>query len=151
MVKIALSLFFVLLLSACASTNKTALELSNAIVEGVNVIKSNESKAQELDITFSYSIDNFHKEPNLYTCAVMFVKKSGSSVNTSYNPYFCKIKAEQGFINVRTKTPFHPKANYSKKQLQELTEPLQYFVSIHQQTGKMTNTIIGKSDVMTLD
>ncbi|ASD69699.1 hypothetical protein [Pseudoalteromonas piscicida] len=141
-----------LILSGCATTDYSQIEISTASLSNLEVeeIGNLQQRKHEIKVSFDYAIENFSPENKLYTCSVLFANTDGTSV-TSFKGTIppCILDNKTGNVSITWPTPVDISRNAPKMVLSKLKYPIEYFVAIHQKTGKSSSKLIGKSEPLT--
>ena len=140
-----------LILSGCATIDYSKIELSTASLSNLEVeeIGNLQQRKHEIKISFDYAIENFSPENKLYICSVLFANIDGTSV-TSFKgtSHPCILNNTTGSVSITWPTPVDKSLNAPKMVLSRLKYPIEYFVTIHQKTGKDSSELIGKSETL---
>ena len=149
MKKLVTSIAF-LTLFGCASTDYSKLATGEASISNFKVSEIHNLNAGQhtLDLSFNYQIAKYHNQPDLYNCSVQFLALDGTSFSVSSGRELpCSLNKAAGEISLVLPTILDKTTFASKEQLASLKYPIEYFLAIHQRTGKHTNRIIGKTPV----
>ncbi|MDW7549036.1 hypothetical protein HUZ36_17665 [Pseudoalteromonas sp. McH1-7] len=140
------------LLSGCATTDYTTIPLSNASLSNLKTSETGNIQQREHTVTvsFDYAIENFNEATNLYTCSVLFINVDGTAVTStkSGKKHPCILDSANGSISVSWPTPLDKSRNAPQMVLSRMKYPIEYFVTIHQKTGKHSTKLIAKSEVI---
>ena len=139
-----------LTLIGCASTNYSDLKVGEAFISNFEVKEThNVDKGQhKLKLSFDYRISEYTNAKGLYNCTVQFLALDGTTTSTSVGRKSpCQLNKAEGKMSVTLPTLLDKTSFASKDQLSKIKYPMEYFVAIHQRTGKNTNRIIGKTAI----
>ncbi|MDX1392654.1 MAG: hypothetical protein R3241_09740 [Rheinheimera sp.] len=140
-----------LFLTSCASTNYADYELSTANLSNLQVNETFDSQLRkhQLDLVFDYTINGFHQKGDLYSCTVQFLNNNGTTSSLSMGTKApCQLDVQSGNISLSWPTLLDKSVISSSAELDKLAYPMQFFVAIHQKTGRRSNKIIGKSAIV---
>ncbi|NQZ22967.1 MAG: hypothetical protein HRT53_13040 [Colwellia sp.] len=145
----------VLFLFGCTTKNYQQLEISSATVSNLDVeeiVKPNKG-IYKLDVKFNYVINDFNEGSGIYSCSVQFLTvKEHISISSFVGPIEpCRITTSSGEMMVRLTTPLDKTQRFLTERQPKIQRPIQYFLAIHQQTGKQSSKIIGKTAIQTFD
>lgn len=144
-----------MLLAGCTSTNYKALEISSASMSElkINEIVNSKKGIYKLDIKFSYEISQFNLGGDIYHCSVQFLSLEEGVSTSTYKSRRepCRIDSATGQVSIRWAAPFDKTNKPTKKRMAEIRFPVQYFVAIHQKTGRYSSQVIARSEIKTLD
>jgi len=141
-------LIFVFFLSGCSTTDYFKYQSSTAVINNLEIteIKNLKKRKHKIKVSFDYEISKFNDVDGLYHCSVQFIVNNDVTMTShrgSKNP--CEINSESGSISINWPTPIDKSLNTPEEILSTINYPLEFFVAIHQDTGKETNRIIGQS------
>ncbi|QZO14982.1 hypothetical protein [Pseudoalteromonas piscicida] len=141
-----------LILSGCATKDYSKIKISTASLSNLEVeeVGNLQQRKHEIKVSFDYAIENFSPENKLYTCSVLFANTDGTSV-TSFRgtSHPCILNNTTGSVSITWPTPVDISRNAPKMVLSKLKYPIEYFVAIHQKTGKNSSELIGQSKPLT--
>lgn len=149
MKKLVTSITF-LALAGCTSTNYSDFKVGEASISNlvVDEIYNLKKRRHKLKLSFDYQISEYTDGADLYECTVQFSALDGTTTSISAGKQSpCKLNKDKGEISITWPTILDKKFSPSKKQLPNIKYPLEYFVAIHQRTGKNTSQIIGKTPI----
>ena len=149
MKKLVTSIAF-LTLVGCASTNYSDFKMGEAFISNfeVNEIHNLDKRQHKLKLSFDYKISEYADEADLYNCTVQFLALDGTTTSISPDKRSpCKLDKAKGEISITWPTILDKTFSPSKEQLSNIKYPIEYFVAIHQRTGKSTSQIIGKTPI----
>lgn len=144
---IALALF----ITGCASTAKNDAEFSTATVSNVQSeeIDNLANREHEFKVTFDYVIEDYEAGINKYTCSVQFANMDGTSTTKFVGGrYPCRLDSAKGTVTVEWPSPLDKDVILTRKEAEKLKVPIEYFVAVHQKSGRYSTRIIGKSAPM---
>jgi len=137
-------------LAGCASTNYSDFEMGEAFISNleVNEIHNLKKRQHKLKLSFDYQISEYTDGADLYNCSVQFLALDGTTTSISTGRRLpCKLNKAKGKMSITWPTILDKTFSLSKEQLSKIKYPIEYFVAIHQRTGKNTNQIIGETPV----
>ena len=149
MKKLVTSITF-LTLVGCASTNYSDFKMGEAFISNLEVkeVHNLKKRQHKLKLTFDYQISEYADGADLYNCSVQFLALDGTTTSTSTgNRLPCKLDKAKGEISITWPTLLDKTFSPSKEQLSNIKYPMEYFVAIHQKTGKYTSQIIGQTPI----
>ena len=149
MKKLVTSIAF-LTLAGCASTNYSDFKMGEAFISNleVNEIYNLKKRKHKLKLSFDYQISEYSDGADLYDCTVQFLAVDGTTTSISTGKRSpCKLNKAKGEISITWPTILDKAFSPSKKQLSNIKYPMEYFIAIHQRTGKSTSQIIGKTPI----
>lgn len=137
-------------LAGCSSTNYSDFKVSEALISNlkVNEIANLKKNQHELKLSFDYQISDFIDGANLYNCTVQFLTVDGTTTSIWPGRQLpCELNKAKGEMSITWPTILDKENSASEEQLSKIKYPMEYFVAIHQLTGKNTSQIIGKSPI----
>lgn len=140
--------FFTLV--GCASTNYSDFKTGEASISNLVVNESYNLKKEQhkLKLSFDYQISEYADGSGLYNCSVQFLALDGTTISASAGKRLpCELNKPKGKISITWPTVLDKTFFHSKEQLSNIKYPIEYFVAIHQRTGKSTSQIIGKTPI----
>ncbi|MBA6251694.1 hypothetical protein [Colwellia sp. MB3u-55] len=149
MKKLVTSIAF-LTLVGCASTNYSDFEMGEAFISNleVNEIHNLKKGQHKLKLSFNYQISKYANGNDLYSCSVQFLALDGTTTSIQKGKRSpCMLNKAKGEISITWPTVLDKTFSPSKEQLSNIKYPMEYFIAIHQQTGKNINQIIGKTPI----
>ena len=149
MKKLVTSIAF-LTLVGCASTNYSDFEMGEAYISNLEVkeIHNLKKRQHKLKLSFDYQISEYVSGVDLYNCSVQFLALDGTTTSISTGKRLpCKLNKAKGEISITWPTILDKTFSPSKEQLSNIKYPMEYFIAIHQRTGKITSQIIGKTPI----
>ncbi len=149
MKKLVTSITFLTLIG-CASTNYSDFIVGKAFISNleVNEVHNLKKRQHKLQLSFDYQISEYADGANLYNCSVQFLALDGTTTSISKgNRLPCQLDKAKGEVSITWPTLLDKTFSPSKKQLSHIKYPIEYFVAIHQKTGKNTSLIIGKTPI----
>lgn len=138
----------VVLLIGCAATDYAKLKpstasLANVVINETLVLDKGEHK---LAVSFDYEIKDFNPTSNLYSCTVQFVNLDKSTMTRTVGSSMpCKLDSPTGHVAITWPSPIDKSTRTSKERLDQIKYPMEYFIAIHQKTGRNNNLVIGSS------
>jgi hypothetical protein len=146
--KLGTSMAFIAL-TGCTTINYSEFELSDASISNlqVNEIFNLSKKQHKLELSFDYKISEYVEGFDLYSCDVQLQTLDETTTSSHSKRYPCKLDKAEGQITIIWPTILDKTFTPSKKQLSNIKYPIEYFVAIHQQTGRNTSYIIGTSPI----
>jgi hypothetical protein len=146
------SLALALFIAGCASTaTNDTTKYSTATVSNVQSeeIDNLSNREHEFKVTFDYAIEDYEAGVNKYTCSVQFANTDGTSTTKFVGGrYPCRLDSAQGTVTVEWPSPLDKDVILTKKEALKLKVPIEYFVAVHQKSGRYSTKIIGKSASM---
>ena len=139
-----------LILAGCASTNYSDFEIGEAFISNLEVkeIHNLRKRQHELRLSFDYQISEYVVGADLYNCSVQFLALDGTTTSISPGTQLpCQLNKAKGEISITWPTILDKKFSPSKEQLSNIKYPMEYFIAIHQRTGKRSSQIIGKTPI----
>ena len=151
MKKLVTSITF-LTLVGCASTDYSNFEMGEAFISNLEVkeVYNLKKRQHKLKLSFDYQISEYAEGADLYNCSVQFLALDGTTTSTSTSTgkrIPCQLDKAKGEISITWPTLLDKTFSPSKEQLSNIKYPMEYFVAIHQKTGKNTSQIIGKTPI----
>lgn len=146
------ALIILFLITACATYPGKDVSLSTAVISNVKIEEELNLSQHEhnIQVHFDYHISDFHSEPGLYLCTIQFQSRDGRTIShTGGNPKRCKIEAASGHIDIDWFGPIDRHLALTQKQLQAISLPLTFRITLHQWTGHNQTTIIAESESFT--
>jgi hypothetical protein len=143
-----------LTLVGCASINYSDFELGEASISNleVNEIHNLKKRQHKLKLSFDYQISEYADGNNLYSCSVQFLALDGTTTSIQKGKRSpCMLNKAKGEISIIWPTILDKTFSPSKQQLSKIKYPMEYFIAIHQKTGKNINQIIGKTPILISD
>ena len=142
----------IVFLAGCASTDYSDIANSQAVISNVEVSEVGKAGTykHQLDVRFDYSIEDYKELPGLYICNVMFSMSEDRLITKANERAPCKIDSESGSVSIKRETPLSASAGYSTDERRQMTLPLEYHVTIHQQKKRNTSIVIGMSEPLYL-
>ena len=139
-----------LALAGCASTNYSDFDVSEAVISKLKINETHNlnERQHKLEISFDYEISEYVDTNNLYNCSVQFLALDGTTISISNGKKSpCELNKAKGEKSIIWPTILDKAHSPSEEQLSKIKYPIEYFIAIHQRTGKNTNRIIGKSAI----
>lgn len=135
-----LLLVSMLLLSSCASVDKTSVKLSSATINKVSYIKNSDGV---FEFSFDYVIDNFLSVKNIYFCSVHVLAIGGKTIMSP-------IEGESSACIIDTYSG-KAKVNWTAKGDVNSDLTVQYFIAIYQKESKDLSQSIANSQLAKLE
>jgi len=149
MKKLVASIAF-LTLAGCASTNYSDFEMGEAFISNLEVkeVHNVKERQHKLKLSFDYQISEYVDGADLYNCSVQFLALDGTTTSISTGKRLpCQLNKAKGEMSITWPTILDKTFSPSKEQLSNIKYPMEYFIAIHQRTGKRANQIIGKTPI----
>jgi hypothetical protein len=141
-------------LIGCASINYSDLEIGKASISNLEVNETHNLKKgqHKLKLSFDYQISAYSEATDLYNCSVQFLALDGTTMSISTGKKSpCQLNKAEGEMSITLPTILDKTFFASQEQLTKIKYPMEYFVAIHQRTGKNTSQIIGKTAIQISD
>lgn len=135
-----LLLVSMLLLSSCASVDRTSVKLSSATINKISYIKNSDGA---FEFSFDYIIDNFVNTKNIYFCSVHVLAIGGKTIMSP-------VEGESSTCSIDTFSG-KAKVNWTAKGDIKSDLSIQYFIAIYQNESKDLSQSIANSQLAKLE